>query len=161
MRHNSARSFSYPYYTTKSNFCQCQFFTFFIISVDVIRHNGRIMENDSSGRVLAGFFVSILLSKERKRPEGGDGLVKGAQKQMIVVKTADSRYFDEAYFVLRREVKGARGDGHDMLAEANKILEECGAESHGRRRMPRAWLLFLGGLLCGALPTLAVFLILL
>ena len=31
-------------------------------------------------------------------------MIKGAQKQMIVLRTADSRYFDEAYFVLRREI---------------------------------------------------------
>jgi hypothetical protein len=88
-------------------------------------------------------------------------LVKGAQKQMIVVKTTDSRYFDEAYFVLRRELKRGRGVGRDMLSEANKILEECGAASRGKRRcVPRA-LLFFGGLLCGALPMLVLFLILL
>ena len=84
------------------------------------------------------FCVNTPFQRENEKKEG-DGLVKGAQKQMIVVKTADSRYFDEAYFVLRREVKGARCVGRDMLAEANKILEECGADSHGRRRrMPRA-----------------------
>jgi hypothetical protein len=48
-----------------------------------------------------------------------------------------------------------------MLSEANKILEECGAASRGKRRcVPRA-LLFFGGLLCGALPMLVLFLILL
>ena len=88
-------------------------------------------------------------------------MVKGAQKQMIVIKTGDSRYFDEAYFVLRREVR-ARGARRDMLAEANKILEECGAQSKERRRhLPHALLLFAGGLLCGAVPTVALFLLLL
>ena len=89
-------------------------------------------------------------------------MVKGAQKQMIVVKTGDSRYFDEAYFVLRREVRGARGVRRDMLAEANRILEECGAErKEHRKRLPRALLLFMGGLFCGALPTVVLFLLLL
>ena len=87
-------------------------------------------------------------------------MVKGAQKQMIVVKTTDSRYFDEAYFVLRREVKRGRGVGRDMLSEANKILEECGAARGKGRCVPRV-LLFFGGLLCGALPMLVLFLILL
>lgn len=89
-------------------------------------------------------------------------MVKGAQKQMIVIKTGDSRYFDEAYFVLRREVKGSRSARQDILAEANRILEECACEgSEPKKRLSRAWLLFIGGLLCGALPTLAVFLFLL
>ncbi len=76
-------------------------------------------------------------------------MMKGAQRQMIVVKTGDSRYFDEAYFVLRREL-GARGPRRDMLCEANRILEESEPEEHVRkRRLSRAWLLFLGGLVCG------------
>ncbi len=76
-------------------------------------------------------------------------MVKGAQKQMIVLKTADSRYFDEAYFVLRRELAHPRAH-QDMLSEANRILRECEPEQTSRpRRGVRAWLLFLGGLLCG------------
>ncbi len=76
-------------------------------------------------------------------------MVKGAQKQMIVLKTADSRYFDEAYFVLRRDLPrpGAR---RDILDEANRILRECEPEASARpRRGFRALLLFLGGILCG------------
>ena len=89
-------------------------------------------------------------------------MVKGAQKQMIVIKTGDSRYFDEAYFVLRREVQGSRAARQDILTEANKILEACGEKQKERRFwLPRALLLFVGGLLCGALPTLGVFLLLL
>ena len=49
-------------------------------------------------------------------------MIKGAQKQMIVVRTGDSRYFDEAYFVLRREIKAHRGSRNDMLTEANRII---------------------------------------
>jgi hypothetical protein len=52
-----------------------------------------------------------------------DFMIKGAQKRMIVVKTGDSAMFEEAYFVLRRE---SRADRLDMLAEANKIIENCG-----------------------------------
>ena len=53
-------------------------------------------------------------------------MLKGAQKRMIVVRTGDSRYFDEAYFVLRREIGGGRSSCADMLSEANRILEESG-----------------------------------
>lgn len=86
-------------------------------------------------------------------------MVKGAQKQMIVIKTGDSRYFDEAYFVLRRDAKCSGAPKHDMLTEANRILEECSAEK--KTRTPRAWLLFALGALCGAAPTLVIFLLLL
>jgi len=86
-------------------------------------------------------------------------MIKGAQKQMIVVSTGDSRYFDEAYFVIRREVKAA-SCRRDMLREANRILEESSyAEEKPRKR--RGWLLFFAGILCGGVPTALIFLLLL
>ena len=80
-------------------------------------------------------------------------MIKGAQKQMIVVRTGDSRYFDEAYFVLRREIKSRRSAHNDMLTEANRILLENGMEptACNKRRLPRGILLFLAGILCGGL----------
>ncbi len=88
-------------------------------------------------------------------------MVKGARKQMIVLKTGDSRYFDEAYFVLRREVKQNRGGMGDILSEANRILEESEPEGRGRRRLPRAVLFFLGGILCGGGAVLLICLLIL
>lgn len=89
-------------------------------------------------------------------------MVKGAQKQMIVIKTGDSRYFDEAYFVLRREIEHSRTARRDMIGEANRILEECLPDTATRaKRTPRAWLLFVGGILCGAVSVLTVCLIVL
>ena len=79
-------------------------------------------------------------------------MVKGAQKQMIVIRTGNSRYFDEAYFVLRREVRPQRGRKNDILEEANRILEEHDpphAQSR-KKRLSRGALLFLLGILCGA-----------
>ncbi len=49
-------------------------------------------------------------------------MLKGAQKQMIVVRTRNSRLFEEAYFVMRRGV-GREADELDMLWEANRIIE--------------------------------------
>ena len=60
-------------------------------------------------------------------------MLKGAQKRMIIVRTGDSRYFDEAYFVLRREVGAKPSSRSDMLREANRILEESGVEPRARR----------------------------
>ena len=58
-------------------------------------------------------------------------MVKGAQKQMVVVKINDSDVFEEAYFVVRR---GASAIRMDMISEANKIVES----SVARRRMKGA-----------------------
>lgn len=49
-------------------------------------------------------------------------MIRGAQKRMIVVKTADSALFEEAYFMVRAGVERVESD---MVFEANRIIEEC------------------------------------
>ena len=65
-------------------------------------------------------------------------MIKGSQKQLIVVRTGNSRYFDEAYFVLRRELQNERCDRSDILLEADRILRESapqdGRGKHKKRR---------------------------
>ena len=50
-------------------------------------------------------------------------MLRGAEKRMIVVRTRDSRMFEEAYFVVRPEADRGGRDEPDMLWEANRILE--------------------------------------
>lgn len=50
-------------------------------------------------------------------------MIRGAQKRMIVLRTRDSRVFEEAYFVMRRETDGDGTSEQDMIREANRILE--------------------------------------
>ena len=50
-------------------------------------------------------------------------MLKGAQKRMIVVRTRDSRLFEEAYFVMRRDLPDTDAHGSDMLWEANRIID--------------------------------------
>ena len=50
-------------------------------------------------------------------------MLRGTKRDMIVVRTRDSRLFEEAYFVMRRNAGKARPDELDMLWEANRILE--------------------------------------
>lgn len=59
-------------------------------------------------------------------------MLKGAQKNMVVVKTADSVLFEEAYFVMRRE---AYAEKIDLLAEANRIIEGCTDSREKRRKL--------------------------
>jgi hypothetical protein len=60
-------------------------------------------------------------------------MLKGAEKRMIVVRTRDSRMFEEAYFVVRPEADRGMGTETDMLREANRILEGSGAENRYSR----------------------------
>ena len=78
-------------------------------------------------------------------------MIKGSQKQMIVVRTGGSRYFDEAYFVLRRGVRAGREEQSDLLTEANRILHESqtGRPAKKPHRL-RPYLLFALGILLGA-----------
>ena len=75
-------------------------------------------------------------------------VIKGAQKQMIVLRTGNSRYFDEAYFVLKRDRRPQKREAGDMVSEANRILEESewGREEK-RGRGGRFW--FAAGALLG------------
>ncbi len=63
-------------------------------------------------------------------------MIRGSQKKMIVVRTRDSRVFEEAYFVMRRDADRAGAkeqdtDELDMLWEANRILESNLAKAKG------------------------------
>ncbi len=82
-------------------------------------------------------------------------MIKGAKKQMIVIRTGDSRYFDEAYFVLRRNVS-EKDAQNDILQEANRILADSTDMRSRRRSHHRRWLFFAVGILCGAAAALGL-----
>lgn len=81
-------------------------------------------------------------------------MLKGAQKKMIVVRTRDSRMFEEAYFVMRNGGNPADAQ-RDMLIEAYRIIDGSGGETtaarphSARRRWVGRLLWFLGGALSG------------
>lgn len=74
-------------------------------------------------------------------------MIRGAEKRMIVVRTRDSRMFEEAYFVVRPEADRDGREEADMLWEANRILETSMATCRGEhagasdRSLPRGGLL--------------------
>ena len=50
--------------------------------------------------------------------------MRGYQKRVIFLKNTGSALFEEAYFVMRREEKTERRSEADMVAEADRIIEE-------------------------------------
>ena len=84
-------------------------------------------------------------------------MLKGAQKKMIVVKTGDSKFFEEAYFVVRND---ALCSGGDMVGEANKIIDSCGAKKERKIKNLSLPLIsvcaFMGGSLFGGAIALIV-----
>lgn len=88
-------------------------------------------------------------------------MVRGYQKRVIFVKNTGSRIFDEAYFVLS-EREPCKKEKADMIAEANRIIEENEGLCKKRRRLPgvflRLFLPFLAGVLSAVSVCLAIFL---
>ena len=77
-------------------------------------------------------------------------LLKGCYKRMICLHSTSSRLFGEAFFVLREDAPDMREQ--DMLAEANRILEESLLPGRRRkRRLLSALLPFLYGALAASL----------
>ncbi len=88
-------------------------------------------------------------------------MIKGARKQMIVVRTGNSRYFDEAYFVLKEEAQKDSRKSKDILNEANRLLSEIATDSAPAPHLQhRKWLFFCIGSLCGAVLSVILTLLL-
>ena len=82
-------------------------------------------------------------------------MMRGSQKKMIVVRTHNSRMFEEAHFVMRHNTEPNETPS-DILKEANRIIEghlrSCGQEKIAKevtRRRRQKWLWFLAGAVCG------------
>lgn len=74
-------------------------------------------------------------------------MIKGCQREMIVLQTKESALFESAYFVLRRGKNvAARGD---MLQESNRIVSQ-GREYFQKRHKSRKIFPFLCGFLSGS-----------
>lgn len=82
-------------------------------------------------------------------------MIRGAQKRIVVIKTADSAIFDEAYFVLK---SGRETNDGDMVKEANRIVESVDrpsgyGEDFGKRAAFGKVAFFICGLGAGSLIT--------
>ena len=51
-------------------------------------------------------------------------MIKGCQRKVIVVKGDDESVFECAYFVLKNSPESLNCKEEDMVAEANRIIEE-------------------------------------
>lgn len=76
-------------------------------------------------------------------------MIKGCQREMIVLQTKESPLFESAYFVLRRGYRPALHG--DMLAESNRIIGEGKNYLTKRRKRGRLFPFLLGFLLGGVL----------
>ncbi len=66
-------------------------------------------------------------------------MVKGINKQMIVLKIEGNRIYESACFILRNEVQKSRDNERDMLNEANRILEGMELKKQKKKRRGGFW----------------------
>lgn len=80
--------------------------------------------------------------------------LRGTQKRMIAVKTAQSNVFEEAYFVLRANIDKS---SQDIIAEAESIIsshtQEKGKRERGEAAVVRTVLFSIGSFLAGVIMT--------
>lgn len=72
---------------------------------------------------------------------------------MIVVKNPGNRFFDEAYFIIKRGISDSSATSDDMVSEAERIVEQQSSPLviKKKRRYIRETLFFALGILSGML----------
>jgi len=61
-------------------------------------------------------------------------IYRGCEKRMIKIKDPESRFFEEAYFVLKEELYNEQPPLKDMVQEANRII--LSGMSRKRKKRP-------------------------
>lgn len=52
-------------------------------------------------------------------------MVKGTSKRVVVVKSPDPKFFEQAIFILREDLRSrASGDSSEVLREAQKVADD-------------------------------------
>ena len=86
-------------------------------------------------------------------------MLKGIQKNVMVVKLTGSPVFESAFFVIRRDAKEPKQG--EMVREANRIICECDGRGRAGSKIMQKWervMLVVYGALGGALAVACVWL---
>ena len=78
-------------------------------------------------------------------------MLKGIQKNVIMIQPKSSNIFERAYFIIKDDKKPSRCDRSEMIKEANRIITDSGILKHKhRKKRPSPFIMFLIGALFGA-----------
>ena len=83
--------------------------------------------------------------------------LKGAQRRMVQVRIGNSRYYEQALFILKTDLPSRYIGEGEMLLEANRILYESFGQVPEQKRRPKVWVWLFCGFFLGAISALAVF----
>jgi hypothetical protein len=65
----------------------------------------------------------VILESENKKP-GGNSMVKGVARRVIVVKAPDKRLFEQAIFIVKEDAFAQEGVTEEqVLAEAQRVAD--------------------------------------
>lgn len=99
----------------------------------------------------AGYAPYILaLLGHTDREKGGARLIKGISRRVIVVKSPDRRFFEEAIFIVREGAIGSSGVTADQVVEEARRVADGFVAKQSRRwyqRIPAPGYAVLGALL--------------
>lgn len=91
-------------------------------------------------------------------------MVRGCQKRTVHIRDTGSKYYEEAFFILRPGALDSNAQS-DMIEEAMRIAEEtlnsAVPEKKRKKKNTRDLLIFASGFISGALAAAAVLLIVL
>jgi hypothetical protein len=85
-------------------------------------------------------------------------MLKGVQKSVMLIKFPKGKYFEEAYFVVRRIEKETKDRG-EMVKEANRIIGDMQASSGIKSKLRKNSSTFWAGMLVGSLSVALVWLL--
>ena len=91
-------------------------------------------------------------------------MIRGTQREMIMIKGDKDSVFEWVYFVIRADAMSQSRPKDDMLIEANRILLQNQPSKKRKRTVfwkdvKRRTPAFLIGVLCGALGALSIWVI--
>ncbi|MBO5415149.1 MAG: hypothetical protein J6A83_00790 [Clostridia bacterium] len=85
-------------------------------------------------------------------------MIRGIQREMIMVKTDKSSIFESACFLLRTDIANERPREADMLREANRIIEEnYSHKSRKKQKLGRSIKANIPSFLYGSVTGVALF----
>ena len=70
-------------------------------------------------------------------------MVKGCERRLVIYRSKNSKYFSEIHFIMKEEADTKNVKKRDIIAEANKIVEESMPKNENQRKKTRKKLSFL------------------